>query len=204
MIAQRPPLLRFGAVLVAPETAIASIAADPPSGARAFFGAAVWLGLLPPLFAAVGTMTFGWRLGVEPLFLSTGTVVAIGAAYFVLLLFGFLSTAVVARWMARTYGADTSWSRSFALVTLVGAPLAIGSVVHLYPNAFVNVLVLVPTLIFSMYLLYRGLPAVMKTDPGRGMLMASSLIAYLLVSWVTLLGITAVLWSRGLGPHVAT
>ena len=88
------PLLRFGAVLVAPGTAIASIAADPPSGARAFFGAAVWLGLLPPLFAAIGTMTFGWRLGVEPLFLPAETVVAIGVAYFVLLLFGFLSTAV--------------------------------------------------------------------------------------------------------------
>ncbi len=204
MITQPPPLLRFGAVLVAPETAIASIAANPPSGAHAFFGAAVWLGLLPPLFAAIGTMTFGWRLGVAPLFLSAGTIVAIGTAYFVLLLFGFLSTAAVARWMAGTYGADTSWSRSFALVTLVGTPLAIGSVVHLYPNAFVNVLVLVPTLIWSMYLLYRGLPAVMKTDPGRGMLMASSLIAYLLVAWVTLLGITAVLWSRGIGPHVAT
>jgi len=202
--AQRVPLLRFGAVLFAPETAIASIAADPPSGAGAFFGAAVWLGLLPPLSAVIGTMAFGWRLGVEPLFLPAGTVVAIGAAYFVLLLFGFVSTAVVARWMASTYGADTSWSRSFALVTLVGAPLAVGSIVHLYPNAFLNVLVLVPTLIFSMYLLYRGLPAVMKTDSGRGMLMASSLIAYLLVSWVTLLGITAVLWSWGIGPNVAT
>ena len=100
MIAQRPPLQRFGAVLFAPETAIASIAADPPSGARAFFGAAVWLGLLPPVFAAIGTLTFGWRLGVEPLFLPAGTVVTIGMAYFVLLLFGFLSTAVVARWMA--------------------------------------------------------------------------------------------------------
>ncbi len=204
MIAQRAPLLRFGAVLVAPGTAIANIAADPPSGARAFFGAAVWLGLLPPVFAAIGTATFGWRLGVEPLFLPTQTIVAIGIAYFVLLLFGFVSTAVVARWMASTYGADTSWNRSFALVTLVAAPLAIGSVVHLYPNAFVNVLVLVPTLIWSLYLLYRGLPVVMKTDPGRGMLMASSLIAYLLVAWVTLLGITAVLWSRGVGPHVAT
>jgi hypothetical protein len=204
VIAQRPALLRFGAVLFAPEAAIASIAADPPSGTQAFFGAAVWLGVLPPLFAATGTLTFGWRLGVEPLFLPPATVVAIGVAYFVLLLFGFLSTAIVARWMASTYEADASWSRSFALVTLVGAPLAIGSVVHLYPNAFVNVLVLVPTLMWSMYLLYHGLPAIMKTDPGRGMLMASSLIAYLLVSWVTLLGITAVLWSRGVGPHVAT
>jgi len=204
MTEQRSPLLRFGAVLVAPAGAIANIAADPPSGARVFFGAALWLGLLPPLFAAIGTTTFGWRLGVDPLFLSAETVVTISLAYFALLLFGFVSTAVVVRWMAHTYGADVSWSRSFSLVTLVGAPLAVGSIFHLYPNAFLNVLVLVPTLIWSMYLLYRGLPTIMNTDPGRGMLMASSLIAYLLVSWVTLLGITAVLWSRGVGPHVAT
>jgi hypothetical protein len=55
-----------------------------------------------------------------------------------------------------------------------------------------------------MFLLYRGLPIVLKTDPRRGMLMASALIAYLLVAWVSLIGITAVLWSRGIGPHVAT
>jgi hypothetical protein len=105
--------------------------------------------------------------------------------------------------MASTYGADTSLARSLALVTLVGAPLAVGSIVHLYPHAFVNVVVLVPPLLWSMYLLYRGLPIVLKTDAERGMLMASSLIAYLLVSWVTLLGITAVLWSYGVGPTVS-
>jgi hypothetical protein len=106
--------------------------------------------------------------------------------------------------MAGTYGADSSFAHSLALMTLVATPLAVGSVVHLYPNAFFNVIVLVPTVIWSMYLLYRGLPLVLNTDPGRGMLMASALIAYLLVSWVTLIGITAVLWSFGVGPRVAT
>lgn len=203
--ASKPALLQFGAVLFDPRAAIADIGAHPPSSARAFFGAALWFGLCPPLFAAVGTTLFGWRLGVAPaLFLPPSTVLAIAVAYFALLLVGFLSTAIVAHWMSDTYGADGSLQRCIALVTLVGAPLTVGSVVHLYPNAFVNVLVLVPTLIWSMYLLYRGLPVVLKTDPGRGMLMASSLIAYLLVSWVTLLGITAVLWSRGIGPQVAT
>jgi hypothetical protein len=204
-VATKPALLQFGAVLVDPQAAIADIAAHPPSSARAFFGAAVWFGLCPPIFAYIGTRLFGWRLGVvESLSLPPQTVLEIAAAYFALLLFGFLSTAFVARWMSSTYGADGSLQRCIALVTLVGAPLTIGSIVHLYPNAFVNVIVLVPTLIWSMYLLYRGLPAVLKTDPGRGMLMASSLIAYLLVSWVTLLGIIAVLWSRGIGPQVAT
>jgi len=202
--ATKPALLQFGAVLLDPQAAIADVGAHPPSSARVFFGAALWLGLFPPLFAYVGTTLFGWRLGVAPLFLPARTVLAIAAAYFALLLVGFLSTAFVARWMSATYGADGSLQRCLALVTLVGTPLTVGSVVHLYPNAFVNVLVLVPTLIWSMYLLYRGLPVVLKIDPGRGMLMASSLIAYLLVAWVTLLGITAVLWSHGIGPQVAT
>jgi hypothetical protein len=202
--AARIPLLRFGTVLFAPSTAITEIGANPPSSTAVFFGAAIWLGLCPPLFAYIGTSLFGWRLGVEPMFLAPATLGAIALAYLALLLVGFLSTAFVAHWMAATYDADSSFNRSLALVTLVGTPLTVGSIVHLYPNAFLNVLVLVPTLIWSMYLLYRGLPALLKTEQGRGMLMASALIAYLLVAWVTLLGITAVLWSHGIGPQVAT
>ena len=92
----------------------------------------------------------------------------------------------------------------FALMAVVGAPLAIGSVIHLYPHAFINLLVLVPTLIWSMYLLYRGLPVVLHTGPNRGMLMASALIAYLLVAAVSLLGVTVALWGSGLGPLIGT
>jgi hypothetical protein len=120
---QKPALLQFGAVLIDPQRAIADIGAHPPSSARAFFGAALWFGLCPPLFAYVGTTLFGWRLGVAPLFLPARTVLAIAVAYFVLLLVGFLSTALVARWMSATYGADGSFQRCIALVTLVGAPL---------------------------------------------------------------------------------
>jgi hypothetical protein len=203
-MAPRLTILQLGKVLFNPHAAFVDVAEHAPSSAAVFFGFALWLGLCPPLFAYIGTMTFGWRLGVEPMFLPAPTVLAIAVAYFLLLLFGFLSTAFVARWMASTYGADNSFRRSLALIALVGAPLTIGSIVHLYPHAFINVLVLVPALIWSMYLLYRGLPIVLKTDPGRGMLMASSLIAYLLVAWVSLLGITVVLWSRGIGPQVAT
>jgi hypothetical protein len=200
----RISVLNLGRVLFRPNAAFTDIAEQNPSAAAIFFRCALWLGLFPPLFAYLGTRWFGWRLGVEPLFLPASTALAVAAAYFALLLVGFLSAAYVSHWMASTYDADTSFGRSFALITLVGAPLTVGSVVHLYPHAFINALVLVPTLIWSMYLLYRGLPIVLKTDPARGMLMASSLIAYLLVAWVSLLGITVVLWSRGIGPRVMT
>ncbi len=200
----RASLRQFGVALLAPHAAMASLGQNPPSSARVFFGAALWLSLCPPLFAFVGTTLFGWRLGVEPLFLPRPTVAAMSAAYFVLLLVGLLSTALVARWMAKTYGADTSFSRCLTLVTLVGTPLAVGSVVHLYPDAYVNLLVLVAALPWSMFLLFRGLPVVLKTDPARGMLMASSLVAYVLISWVSLLCVSAVLWGLGIGPRIGT
>ena len=197
-------ILQLGNVLFRPSAAFAQIADRPPSSIGVFFGFALWLGLIPPLFAYIGTTTFGWRLGVEPLLIGAPAAAAIAAAYFALLLVGFLSSGFVAHWMASTYSADASFGRSFALMALVGAPLTVGSVVHLYPDALLNVVVLVPTLIWSMYLLYRGLPIVLKTDPANGMLMASSLVAYLLVAWVTLLGITVVLWSHGIGPRIMT
>ena len=67
---------------------------------------------------------------------------------------------------------------------------------------FVNLLVFIPALIWSMYLLYKGLPIVLKTGPERGMLMASALIAYLLVGAVTVLGLTVAMWASGIGPSI--
>jgi hypothetical protein len=122
--------------------------------------------------------------------------------YFFALLFGFVSTARVAQWMASTYGARHSLGIHFALVTIIAAPLAVGSIIHLFPDVFLNVLALIPTLMWSMYLLYKGLPIVLEISPERGMLMASALIGYLLVALVSLLGLTVALWGRGIGPSL--
>jgi len=191
-------------VLFRPKAVFEALAAPEPSASKVFFGFALWIGLLPAVFAYIGTVNFGWRLGVEPVFLPQRTVLAVSVAYFLALLVGFLSSAVIARWMAVTYDASQSLGRCYALMAIVGAPLAVGSVIHLYPHVFINVLVLVPTLIWSMYLLYRGLPVVLHTGPNRGMLMASALIAYLLVAAVSLLGVTVALWGSGIGPLIGT
>ncbi len=168
-----------------------------------FFKYLVWLAIVPPVFAYIGASTFGWRLGAQlPLFVPPNDLVIISIVYFFTLLFGFVSTAIVAQWMATTYGARHSLGIHFALVTIIAAPLVVGSVIHLFPHVFLNVLVLIPTLMWSMYLLYKGLPIVLKISPERGMLMASALIGYLLVAVVSLLGLTVALWSRGVGPSI--
>ena len=54
-----------------------------------------------------------------------------------------------------------------------------------------------------MYLLYMGIPVIFQTPPERGVLMASSLLGYLLAAFVSLIGITVALWAAGFGPLVA-
>ncbi len=197
------PLLLMTRLLFQPKAVFNELAELQPSPVSVFFKVALWFGILPPIFAYLGTSKFGWRLGaIEPLFLQKEILFGISFAYFCALLFGFISAAIVSRWMATTYGARHSLGIHFAMITIVGAPLAVGSIIHLYPDLFVNILVLVPALIWSMYLLYRGLPVVLHTTPERGMLMASSLIGYFLVALVSLLGITVVLWSHGIGPSM--
>jgi hypothetical protein len=197
-------ILQIGKVLFAPGEVFSAVAAESPPATRVFFRFALWISLLPPLFAYIGTVNFGWRLGVEPVFLPQPVVLAVCAAYFAALLLGFLSSAIIARWMAATYDASQSLGRCLALMTMVCAPLAVGSIAHLYPNAVLNVLVLVPVLIWCVFLLYRGLPVVLGTGPNRGMLMASALIAYLMVAVVSLLGVTVALWGSGIGPRIGT
>ena len=190
-------------LLFQPSAVFAELSEARPSPLSVFLRIVLWMAAMPPLFAYIGASEFGWRLGArEPLYLPDAQLAAISIGYFLVLLFGFVSTAVIARWMASTYGARHSLGIHFAMVTIIGAPLVVGSVIHLFPHVFINIIVLVPALIWSMYLLFRGLPVVLRISPERGMLMASSIIAYLLVAAVSLLGLSVMLWGQGIGPSI--
>lgn len=187
--------------LYQPVSAFNEVAKSNPNPISILLRYSLWLLVLPPAFSLIGAANFGWRLGApEPLVLPTESLLLISAAYFVVLVVGLVSTSLISCWMASTYGASTSLGRHFALITIVGEPLAIASAIHLFPDVFVNVLVLIPTLMWSMYLLYKGIPIVLETAPERGMLMASSLVGWLLVAAVSLLGLSMMFWTMGVGP----
>ena len=190
-------------VLFKPKAVFEDLAISRPSPYRVFFKYLIWFALLPPLFAYIGGSRNGWDLGAEnPLILGETELRIVSALYFLLLLVAFVSTAFVSRWMSGTYGARVSLGAHMAIVAIVAAPVAFGSVIHLYPHVFINLLVLIPALIWAMFLLYSGLPVALGISQERGMLMASSLVGWLLVGFVTLLGITVALWTNGLGPSI--
>lgn len=194
------PVLYFRSIFQ-PKDTFAELASSYPSPFRVLFQYTVLLLLLPPLFSWIGGYSFGWRLGAaEPLMFPARTLTYISIGYFLALVFGFVSTAIISRWMASTYDAKTSLGLHFAFITVVGEPLALASVAHLFPDVFFNVVVILPAILWSMYLLYTGIPVVLDIPPERGMLMASSLVGWLLVAAVSLLGLTVGLWTAGIGP----
>jgi hypothetical protein len=189
--------------LYQPITAFEELAKVDPSPVQILTRYSLWLMLLPPAFSMLGAANFGWRLGAEdPLMLSTNALMLVSIGYFFTLIFGLVTTAAISCWMAITYGANASFGRHVALVTIVGEPLAVASVCHLFPDVLFNILVLIPVMIWSMYLLYKGIPIALEISPERGMLMASSLVGWLLVAAVSLLGISMMLWTLGVGPQL--
>lgn len=191
-------------VLVSPAAVLREVGNPDTPLAPSLLPLAWFLLLLPPVAAAIGGSQFGWQLGTpEPLRLGTEQTVLISVLYWLLLCVGFFGTVLLARWMGTTYGAEAGLIDYIALFTVVCAPLSLASLAHLYPYVVFNVLMLLPAVIWSMLLLYRGLPVVLRIPGERGMLMASAIVGWLLVAMVSLLGLSVALWTLGLGPAIA-
>ncbi len=196
-------LFQVARVFYSPAGVFREVAEQRPSARAVFFKCALWLGLAPPVCAFFGAELFGWRLGVgEPVRLEAPALLAVSGAYYLALLCGFFLTAFLTRWMAPTYGASAEPGLHAALAAMVGAPLMAGGFLHLYPLLPLNLLCLIPALVWSAYLLFTGLPVLLGTDPGRGMLMAASVLAAVFSAAVALAAITMILWTHGAGPDI--
>ena len=190
-------------VFANPAALFRRVAQDKPSARMVFWGYALWLGMMPPLCAFIGVSVFGWHFGVgEPIYISAATALAVSAAYYAALLIGYAVAVRLTRWMAPTYGADTHLGLHAALVGIVGTPLMIGGVLHLYPLLPLNLLCLIPAILWSAYLLYTGIPALFGIETSRGMLMASSILGVFFVAAIGLAALTMVLWTHGIGPDL--
>ena len=125
----------FVRLLFKPAVVFDELSDTRPSPYSVFFRFLLWMAIVPPLFAFIGALQFGWRLGAaDPLYLSADELIPVSIAYFGALIFGFLSTALISQWKADTYNARSSLGIHLAMVTIVVAPLVVGSAVHLYPH----------------------------------------------------------------------
>ncbi|HIE78110.1 MAG TPA: DUF1282 domain-containing protein [Candidatus Thioglobus sp.] len=173
------------------------------SPAQLFFGYSIWLGLVPPVSAFFGTYYNGWSLGIsDPIKLSFSQSLAISIFYALALIVGFLVTAFVIKWMATVYAPESTLNDAFAVVSVVGTPIMLAGVVHLYPSVLLHIIVLSPIFAWSCYILFCALPILLKIDNDRGIFMGCAVLGFLVTAFLALLGISTIAWVYGIGPNL--
>ncbi len=162
------------------------------------------LAALSPVAGIFGTTLIGWQIATSvPVTLTAGSAIQIGIVYYLAILFSVFMIGVLIRWMGETYGAEQSLSRCVALAAYTATPLFLVGVMQFYPVLWVNFIVGLPALAYTVYLLYTGVPIMMEIPPERGFLFASAVLAVGLVTLVGLLVSSVMMWSFGIGPSFA-
>jgi len=160
------------------------------------------LAAIPAISGFIGTTQFGWQIGAgDPVRLTTQSAVTIALLYYLAMLVGVFSIGWMINWMADTYGADVQLSQCVVLAAYTATPLFLIGIMELYPVLWLNMVLGIPALAYSVYLLYTGVPVMMGITEDRGFLFSSAVLAVGLVAFVALLAVTAILWGMGLEPR---
>ncbi len=83
---------------------------------------------------------------------------------------------------------------------MAATPMLVLGLVGFYPLLWLDLLVGVAAVSWSVYLLYVGIPIMMNIPEDRGFLFSSAALAIALVMIVTLMGASVILWDMGAAP----
>jgi hypothetical protein len=160
------------------------------------------LAAIPALSGFIGTTQIGWQLGVgDPVKLTLESAALIAVLYYLAMLVGVYTIGWMIHWMSGTYGAKVMLSQCVVLAAYTATPLFLIGIMELYPILWLNMVLGIPALAYSVYLLYSGVPIMMGISEERGFLFSSAVLAFGLVAFVALLAVTAILWGMGLEPQ---
>lgn len=192
-------------IFVNPDSEWKSIREDKSSFKQVFLSHVPILALIPVASAYYGCTQIGWSIGSgEPARLNTESAISLCVLSYFALLAGVFIFGEFINWMSKTYGVGgNKESRHYggtALAVFVTTPLFLVGIFNVYPSLWLNALAMTIAGSYSVYLIYEGIPILMKIDKDRGFLFASSVITVGLVLMVTAIIGTVLVWGMGIGP----
>ncbi len=125
----------------------------------------------------------------------------IAVAYYLIMLVGVFTMGLIIQRMGQAYGTEQPLSRTVTLAAYTATPLFLIGIFELLPILWVNFLVGLPALGYSVVLLYTGLPIMMGISEEKGFLFSSAVLAVGLVALVCMMVATAILWGYGFAPQ---
>ncbi len=169
---------------------------------KCYCGYVFLMAAIAPISGYFGTTMFGWEIGArDAIKLSPDSALIIAITYYFVTLVGVFSMGLMIHWMGKTYEAEQNLSRCIRLAAFTATPLFLIGIVQLFPILWLNFIIGLPALAYTVKLLYTGVPIMMEIEENRGFLFSSSILAVGMVALIAMLAAMAILWFNGFAPQ---
>ncbi|MBQ0745538.1 MAG: YIP1 family protein [Marinobacter sp.] len=194
----------FG-LLTKPDQQWEAIRKDSESVARLYTGHVLLLALIPAVAGFFGTSQVGWQIGDGQVTrLSISSALSLSVLFYAAMLAGIFILGKFIDFFAATYGVADQTPRGITMAAYTATPMFLIGIIAIYPSIWVVMLAGLVAIAYAVYLLYEGLPILMKIPEDRGFMFATAVLTVGLVMFVALLAISVVIWSMGIGPVYVT
>lgn len=161
----------------------------------------LFLAAIPAIAGFIGTTQIGWQIGTsEVVKLTVESALMLSIATYVTMLVAVFTVGWMIHWMGKTYGTEQQLPQGIALAAFSATPLFLLGLAALYPVLWLDMIIAMPALAYSIYLLYTGLPTMMQVSKEQGFLFASAVMGVGLVVLVAVMAATVIMWGFGFGP----
>jgi hypothetical protein len=148
------------------------------------------LAAIPALSLFCGLTLIGWSLsGKEFHIFDIDKAFLLAFGFYCSMIIGALSMAYFVFWLEKTYGGKAKFEHCVNFITYTALPMYLCGLVAVIPIVWLVVLTIFTGMIYSLYLLYVGIPIFMNIPEGKGFMFSTAIIMAglcTLVSWITL------------------
>lgn len=183
-------------ILYHPKTEWGMIKDEHYSTAHVYLSQISILAAIPAVCLFIGTTQVGWSIaGGDFVKLQTSSALMAAIAFYFAMWFAVGFIAYAMRWMEKTYGGNVSFEDCLLLTTYTATPMFLSGLAGLYPMLWFNVMVGLVAVCYSVYLLYTGVPIIMRIPEERAFMFSTSVLTVGLCVLVGLMVTTVILWS---------
>lgn len=192
-------------ILLHPDKEWKAIRNERSSFLQVFVSHVPFLALIPTLASYYGVTQVGWSVGGSDVIrLTPASAMSLCAASYAALLIGVYMLGEFISWMAKTYGAgDNEEERRYegtALAVYITTPVFLVGILMAYPNIWLNAAATLIAGLYSVYLVYQGIPILMDIPKERAFMYATSVVTVGLVLMVVVRVASVIVWGMGMGP----
>jgi hypothetical protein len=187
-------------IIMKPKSEWAVIDAEPSTIGDIYKGYVVILAAIPAVAMAVGLLVFGINLIIVTVRPSVGYILSNAIMQYLMALVGCYILALMIEALAPTFGGVKNRTQAFKLAAYAYTPYWVAGILLLLPSLALLVLI---AGIYSLYLLYVGLPVLMKNAADKTPVYFAAVLVAAIVLGLIIAALTSAV-TRSFAPLAPT